>query len=171
MISDNASTFEAAASELKDLFTSEAIATINRHGTTWQFIPKKAPWFGGFWERLIGLTKAAIKKTLGRAHDSLQVLQTVVVEVELTLNNRPLTYISDDIRDPQPLTPSHLLHGRTLDRSPHHLIAAEDIQDPSYNENIRLNKGTVIIATPFCHQMEMRVPDIFKRIPSEVRKQ
>jgi len=41
MISDNASTFEAAASELKDLFTSEAIATINRQGTTWQFIPKR----------------------------------------------------------------------------------------------------------------------------------
>jgi len=124
MISDNATTYEAAATELKDLFTAEVIATISRQGTTWHFIPKKAPWFGGFWERLIGLTKATIKKTLGRAHISLQVLQTVVVEVELILNNRPLTYLSDDIRDPQPLTPSHLLHGRTLNKLPHHFVAA-----------------------------------------------
>ena len=83
MISDNATTYEAAASELKDLFTSEIIATINRQRTTWHFIPKKAPWFVGFWERLIGLTKAAIKKTLRRAHVNLQMLQAVVVEVKL----------------------------------------------------------------------------------------
>ena len=144
MISDNATTYEAAATELKDLFTAEVIATISRQGTTWHFIPKKAPWFGGFWERLIGLTKAAIKKTLGRAHVSLQVLQTVVVEVELILNNRPLTYLSDDIRDPQPLTPSHLLHGRTLNKLPHHLVAAEDLQDPSYNEDMRLKKAAKV---------------------------
>ena len=58
MISDNASTYEAAASELKNLFDIEVIATINRQGTTWQFILKNTPWFGGFWERLI---KAAVK--------------------------------------------------------------------------------------------------------------
>jgi len=97
------------------------------------------------------LTKAATKKTLGRAHVSLQVLQTVVVEVELTLNNRPLTYISDDVRDPQPLTPSHLLHGRTLDRLPHHLMAAEDIQDPSYNENIGLSKAARVQSSLLHH--------------------
>jgi len=47
-----------------------------------QFILKNAPWFGGFWERLIGLTKAAIKKILGRAHVSLQALQTIVANIE-----------------------------------------------------------------------------------------
>jgi len=33
MISDNTSTYEAVAGELKDLFTSEAITTINQQGT------------------------------------------------------------------------------------------------------------------------------------------
>ena len=28
-------------------------------GIDWQFIPKRAPWYGGWWERLIGLTKTA----------------------------------------------------------------------------------------------------------------
>jgi len=46
--------------------------TINRHAATWHFIPKKAPWFGGFWEWLIGLMKATIKKTLGRAYVNLK---------------------------------------------------------------------------------------------------
>ena len=75
MVSDNATTFQAAAEELKTLSSSEEVrAVLNREGVTWRFIPKKAPWFGGFWERLIGLTKSAIKKVLGRAHVSLQVL-------------------------------------------------------------------------------------------------
>ena len=142
MMSDNALTYEAAAEELKELFNSdEVLASLERQGTTWKFIPKRAPWFGGFWERLIGLTKAAIKKTLGRTHVSLEVLQTIVVEVELILNNRPITYLSDDIRDPEPLTPAHLLHGRSLTSLPHQFVVAEDIQDPSYDEKTRLTKA------------------------------
>ena len=38
-------------------------------------------------------------------------LYTVVTEVECTLNDRPLTYI--DATDGLPLTPSHLMYGRT----------------------------------------------------------
>jgi len=67
-----------------------------------------------------------------------------VVELELTLNNHPLTYISDDIRDQQPLTPSHLLHGRSLTALTHHLIVAEDLLDPSYNESTRLSKAAKV---------------------------
>ena len=96
---------------------------------------------GGFWERLIGLTKIAIKKTLGRTHVSLLVLQTIVVEVELILNNRPLTYLSDDVRDPEPLTPSHMLYGRMLNNLPYELVSQEDIQNPSYDEISRLNRA------------------------------
>ena len=42
----------------------------------------------------------------------LEALQTLVVEIEAVLNDRPLTYLSADIDDPEPLTPSHLLYGR-----------------------------------------------------------
>ena len=41
-------------------------------------------WFGGFWERLIGLTKNAIKKVLGRAFVSLSTLQTIVRFTSIT---------------------------------------------------------------------------------------
>ena len=34
----------------------------------------------------------------------------MVVEIEAVLNDRPLTYVSNDSQDPEPLTPSHLLY-------------------------------------------------------------
>ena len=110
MMSDNATTYTSAAEELTELLSLEEITTVLvRKGIEWKFIPRKAPWFGGYWERLIGLTKASIKKTLGRAHITLLTLKIIVTEVEAILNNRPLTYISDDITNPEPLTPAHLL--------------------------------------------------------------
>ena len=49
----------------------------------------------------------------------LEALQTLVVEIEAVLNDRPLTYLSADIDDPEPLTPSHLLYGRRITALPH----------------------------------------------------
>ena len=85
---DNALTFMSAAEDLKALFKSGAIKECL--GVDWKFIPCHAPWYGGYWEHLIGLTKSAIKKTLGRPHITLSSLQTIIVEIEAHLNNRPL---------------------------------------------------------------------------------
>ena len=101
MLSDNASTFLAAADELRQLFESDKIKeSLQRQNVTWEFIPKRAPWHGGFWERLIGLTKSAIKITLGRSFVSLAELETIATEIEAMLNDRPLTYVSSDQSDP-----------------------------------------------------------------------
>jgi len=113
VLSDNASTYTLAAKELSELFQSNALKTTLMHrGSTWRFIPKRAPWYGGFWERLVGMVKMTLKKTLGRAFVTLNVLQTTIVEVEAVLNDCPLTYLSSTTGDPEPLTPSHLLYGR-----------------------------------------------------------
>ena len=65
MLSNNASTYQASAEELQALFSSAALAEdLARRGVKWHFIPKRAPWFGGFWERLIGLSKSTLKKCL-----------------------------------------------------------------------------------------------------------
>ena len=113
------------------LSSKELETSIGRCGVTWKFISKQAPRYGGHWEGLIELTKAALKIVLGRAHISLPMLQTLVVEVEATLNDRPLTYLSEDPRDTKPLTPSYLLYGRMITTLPHMLVT-EDLQDPDY---------------------------------------
>ena len=79
MISDNASTYLSAAEELKRLFLLPSLKeAFGRRGVDWQFIPKRAPWYGGFWEHLIGLTKNALKKVLGRAYIDLVTLLTII---------------------------------------------------------------------------------------------
>jgi hypothetical protein len=55
-------------------------------------------------------------------------LHTIICEVEAVLNNRPLTYQEDaeDPRSVEPLTPSHLLHGRVLQQLPYIRFQAAD---------------------------------------------
>ncbi|XP_065896204.1 uncharacterized protein [Dysidea avara] len=133
LVSDNASTYLAAADELQQLLQSERLTeTLGRKGVQWKFIPKRAPWYGGWWERLIGLTKMCLKKVLGRSKISLVVLQTLIVEVEATLNDRPLTHVSSDLSDAEPLTPSHLLHGHRITPLPHEVVEGQDLTDPTY---------------------------------------
>ena len=142
---DNATTYTSAAEELNDLLSSEEIRTaLGQEGIVWKFIPKNASWFGGYWECLISLTKISIKKTLGSAHITLLTLQTIVVEVEALLNDRPLTYILDNISDTEPLTPVHMLHGRRLTRLPHECATVEELQDPNYCGAEQVRRDTKI---------------------------
>ena len=135
MVSDNASTYQSAAEELTQLFNSENLATLlTSRGVEWKFVPKRAPWYGGFWERSIGLTKTSLKKVLGRANINLEELQTLTTEIEAILNDRPLTYVSSDVEDDHPLTPSHLLYGRRITTLPHPLQYDETYNDPTYTE-------------------------------------
>lgn len=100
MISDNASTFLASSETPSDLFQSASLKEqFSRQGVEWKFIPKRAPWYGGFRERPVGLTKRAIKKTLGKASITLTELQMLAVEVEAVLNDRPTTYVLSDCVD------------------------------------------------------------------------
>ena len=56
----------------------------------------KGPLVGGYWERLVKSVKRCLRKTLGRSILTFDELATVLVEIEATLNNRPLTYVCDD---------------------------------------------------------------------------
>ncbi|XP_077867413.1 uncharacterized protein LOC144356574 [Saccoglossus kowalevskii] len=140
IISDNGSTYLSAAKEIQKLFESASIQNyFANHRMEWSFIPKRAPWFGGFWERLIGMTKTSLKKVLGRAFVSVDELQTVLTEIEATLNDRPLTYLSSDSNDLLPLTPSHFLHGRLITTMPYYSVDEEELNDPTYGnfENLQ----------------------------------
>lgn len=141
MISDNATTYLAAAKHIRRLFESSTVQNqLSKSGTEWQFIPKRAPWYGGWWERLIGLTKVTIKKVLGRAHVTYQTLQTVVTEVEAAMNDRPLTYVTTGADDVEPLTPAHLMYGRRLKSLPNTDVYSEDINSPSTSNHASVIK-------------------------------
>ncbi|XP_057379622.1 uncharacterized protein LOC130701716 [Daphnia carinata] len=135
VLSDNATTFESAARMLKRLYEStEVVKYLSDNQIEWRFIPKRAPWYGGFWERLVGLTKEALKKMLGRTRLKFNEFRIIVAEIETILNDRPLTYVSSDLRDPQALTPSHLLYGDRLTRFPYDPATDEELLDPTFGE-------------------------------------
>lgn len=103
---------------------------LSNNGITWQFIVERAPWWGGFYERMVGLLKRCLKKILGKALLTLIELTTIVTEVEAVLNSRPLTYVYSDIEDGPPLTPSHFLCGHRLITVP--LLQTKSSVDPDY---------------------------------------
>lgn len=58
-------TYLAAAEEIKELFeSSNPKEALGHQYVTWSFIPKCAPWYGRFWEWLVGLSKQAGKRHL-----------------------------------------------------------------------------------------------------------
>ena len=137
IISDNAKTFKAADKILSKLFPYPRVKKfLASKRIDWRFNVDRAPWWGGFFERLIQNTKRCLRKTLRNAKLNYDELHSVLVEVEGTLNSRPLTYVSSD--DPEePLTPSHLMYGRRILSLPEvtgnrqasldHTVSSEDL--------------------------------------------
>ena len=62
-------------------------------------------------QRLVGLVKQALYKTIGNGNLLWTELQEVILGVETTLNNRPLSHVKEDVQLPL-LTPNTLLFGQ-----------------------------------------------------------
>ena len=108
LISDNANTFKSAKRIILETLNDPTVKEyLANQQVGWTFNLELAPWSGGFFERLIGLTKRCLKKTIGKSKMSYDELITTVVEIEAVLNSRPLTYVSCE-EFSEPLTPSHL---------------------------------------------------------------
>ena len=122
MISDNGKTFKAAARIIKRVLSNPQVQKFfHGIGIEWRFNVPRAPWWGGLFERLVRSTKRCLRKVLGRSKFSYEELLTILAEIEMVLNSRPLTYVTTDDSD-EPLTPSHLLVGRRQMNFPDHLV-------------------------------------------------
>ncbi|XP_075156297.1 uncharacterized protein LOC142229607 [Haematobia irritans] len=78
-------------------------------GIKFNFIPPRAPYFGGLWEAVVKSTKHLLVRSMGTASLTYEEFETVVVEVEAILNSHPLTPMSSDPSDLTALTPGHFL--------------------------------------------------------------
>ena len=110
--SDNAKTFTTTSKWIRDIMKDEKLNEfLVNQGIVWQFNLSRAPWWGAQFERIIGLTKQAMYKVIGNARLKLNELEEILLDVEITLNNRPLSYVEDDVQLPL-LTPNMMLLGQ-----------------------------------------------------------
>ena len=71
-----------------------------KHHIKSQFNLSRAPWWDSQFERIIGLTKQALFKAIWKAELTWKGLKSVILDIEITLNNKRLDYIEDDIHTP-----------------------------------------------------------------------
>ena len=97
VVNEQCETFKSASVDVKRISrSSEVKQYLENRQVDWQFIMERAPWWGGFRERFVRSVKRCLKKSVGRSLLTFEELSTLIVEIEATLNNRPLTYICDD---------------------------------------------------------------------------
>ena len=109
--SDNFSAFVAASKWLKYLMREEKVhAFLAKHHIKWQFNLSKAPWWGGQLGRIVGLIKQSLYKVMGKSTLSWEDLESLLLDVEITLNNRPHEYVDDDV-EMSILTPNVMMSG------------------------------------------------------------
>ena len=112
--SDNASQFKVAASTTekawREIFSDpEVITYLANKGITWHAITEFAPWMGSCYERLVGLVKRSLRKSIQKLHLTYEQLLTLVTEVEAIITTRPLTYIGGDFDSGISICPADFL--------------------------------------------------------------
>ena len=108
--SDNGGTFIKAEKWLRQLRDDERLhGLLEQHEIKWKFNLSRAPWWGGQFERLIGVVKASMYKAIGGATLTWSELSEVLLDVETQVNRRPLSYVEDDVELPI-LTPATFLY-------------------------------------------------------------
>ena len=132
----------------------EVLRYMANNGVTWKFIVDKAPWWGGFWERLVQTVKRPLKKVIGRSCLSFEEFSTLLTEVECVVNARPLAYVYDSVNFV--LTPSHLIDGRRLQSTPnssHFEIARtyDTLTQRLQHQKRLLNQFTPIFTRQLCY--------------------
>ncbi|XP_045034397.1 uncharacterized protein LOC123475587 [Daphnia magna] len=134
LYSDNAGTFTLAAKYLRAAYRdSRMFNTLVDLNIKWRFSPSLAPWWGGFWERMVQTVKRLLYKTYGSDCMEYDLFQTVLTEIEDTINTRPLTYVAED--DTEPLTPKQLVTGYRQQQ--HHPV---DDEEREYSDRVTLTK-------------------------------
>ncbi|XP_055590154.1 uncharacterized protein LOC129742298 [Uranotaenia lowii] len=154
MYSDNGTNFVGARNQLRELFAqlknkqhNETVSKVlAADGVQWHFNPPSAPHFGGLWEAAVRSAKYHILRVVGGNAIDREDFETLLIQVEACLNSRPLTAMSDDPTELEPLTPGHFIAGGPLNALP----------EPDYGQ-VQLNRLSR------WQLVQRRVQDIWKR--------
>ncbi|XP_076384469.1 uncharacterized protein LOC143263256, partial [Megalopta genalis] len=144
IISDNGTNFIGARNELvelniliKDKQHNEKIANaLSQESIEWRLIPPHSPHFGGLWEGAAKSAKYHLTRVIGDQRLTFEELYTLLTQIESCLNSRPLSPLSSDPTDLNPLTPEHFLIGTALTTLP-----SPDLRDI---KDTRLNRYQLI---------------------------
>ena len=111
--SDNGSNIVGANKEIRSAIREwnqqKIHESLLQEDIQWVFNPPSGSHHGGVWERCIRTVRKVLMSLLkGQTVDD-EALTTFMCEVEAIVNGRPITTVSDDHNDSEPLTPNHLL--------------------------------------------------------------
>ena len=143
IFSDNGTNFVGASNELKDIIQKindepKIQSFLLEENISWNFIPPKAPHFGGLWESAVKSAKVHMKRVFADAHMTYEEFYTLLTQIEACLNSRPISPISEDPTDIAVLKPGHFLIGRALIALPEQKV--EDIKDNRLSRYQRIQK-------------------------------
>lgn len=115
--SDNPKTFKSADRELRSIvrkmnwdLTQDALS---KYKVEFRFSTSNAAWTNGVTERMVALTKRALRIALHSTTQTFRQLKRVLVECEALVNNRPLAPIKEG-ELLLPITPAQLCIGKDL---------------------------------------------------------
>ena len=105
------------------------MVAISIRGISWSFYCPKASAQAGVVEKIVGLTKISMEKSLGQRHQrrhrkfTTKEMRVILYEVANMLNNRPLSVIYDtsgEVSDRVDVTPNLLIRGQNSAMLPLH---------------------------------------------------
>lgn len=128
--SDNGTNFVGTSNLLKSVEWKKLEKLLPVKKIQWTFNPPTAAWWGGWWERLIRSLKELLRRMLGMARLTRRELDNCLAAVAYTLNNRPLTTLTEDSKDLIPLVPAMFMRDLPIGGLPEReYITGQDLQD------------------------------------------
>lgn len=135
IVSDNFSSFKKAFKDLNAVTLHPDVKRLtSEKRIQWKFIVERAPWQGGFYERLVKEIKDSLKKTLKFSFVDYEELRTIITEIEAVLNSRPICYVSAE--NEEVITPSHFLTLKRLTAESN----ADTIQEPNLLTRLKTSR-------------------------------
>lgn len=132
MYSDNGTNFVGAANKLREVQQmlingqDEISNACRKLHLEWSFTPPRTPHHGGLWEASIKLLKRLMLNIAGNLNLTEDEMRTVAKRATAIINSRPITTVSSDPTDPEPLTPGHFIYGGPATALPELPVAVED---------------------------------------------